>query len=73
MAEFVDFLKNTGNNALSSIEDMGNTVNKVISIPVGLAGAAANIATGLGNFLSSPFSGIMLPIIAIGAIYVLKK
>ena len=77
MADFVDFLKNTGGNALSSIEDMGQNitgaVSGIASIPVSLTKAATNLATGLGNFLGSPLSGITIPILAIAAIYMFKK
>lgn len=72
MSSFVNFFEKIGDNTATVLQKTGDTVFGIANIPISLGNAAANIGNGIAGFISSPLSGITLPILAIAAIYIIK-
>lgn len=68
MSEIGNFFEKLGGNLENGINRTTNTLFNIASIPNQLANTVANIGNGIGGFLSSPLSGIAIPIIGLVAL-----
>ena len=64
--EAKDFFQNLGNGIVNRVDKYSNAVTNTLNAP-------ANLANSLGSFLTSPTSGIILPIVALGGLYIVMN
>ena len=64
--EAKDFFEKIGDRIVSRVDKYSNAVTNTLNAP-------ANLANSLGSFLTSPTSGIILPIIALGGLYIVMN
>ena len=52
---------------------VGGTIEREVNAGINAASAPARLMDSMGKFLTSPSSGIIIPIVAIGALYIVMN